>query len=61
MAKYRVGIVGCTGIAARRREDGLNLPLGEEMPGSHAAAHAIEPSTQVVAVCDILQRQEIRG
>jgi predicted dehydrogenase len=49
---YRVGIVGLTGIAAAvpRKAEG---PLASPMPGSHAAAFAILPQTQVVAVCEL--------
>jgi len=49
---YRVGIVGLTGIAAAapRKAEG---PLASPMPGSHAAAFAALPQTQVVAVCEL--------
>lgn len=49
---YRVGIVGLTGIAAAatRKVEG---PLTRPMPGSHAAAFAALPQTQVVAVCEL--------
>jgi predicted dehydrogenase len=49
---YRVGIVGLTGIAAgaSRQVEG---PLTSPMPGSHAAAFAVLPQTQVVAICEL--------
>lgn len=49
---YRVGIVGLTDIAAAapRKAEG---PLASPMPGSHAAAFAVLPQTQVVAVCEL--------
>ncbi len=54
MRTYRVGIVGLTGIAAARGgTPPKDSPLREPMPPSHAAAYAVLPHTQVVAVCDI--------
>lgn len=54
MPTYRAGIVGLTGIAAGGGGDGPAAPLGAVHAGSHAAAYAQIPSTQVVAVCDLV-------
>lgn len=54
MKSYRVAIVGLTGIAARRAEPAPHPSLGQLAPHSHAAAYAACPSTQVVAVCDLV-------
>ena len=44
---YHVGIVGLTGIAASGGGK-VEGPLAQPMPGSHAAAFAALPQTQVV-------------
>ena len=54
---YRVGIVGLSGIAARRTLDEGPFGLGAEMPHSHASAYAILPQTEVVGVCDLLEER----
>ncbi len=49
---YRVGIIGLTGIAAGGGGK-VEGPLHNPMPGSHAAAFAALPQTQVVAICEL--------
>lgn len=56
---YRVGIVGCSGIAIAppaRSSSALRSPL----PHSHAAAYRAVPATEVVAVCDIVPEATAR-
>ena len=58
-APYRVGIVGCSGIAIappQRSAASLRSPL----PHSHAAAFHAVPATSVVAVCDIMPEATAR-
>ena len=53
MATYRVGIVGCTGIASAPARE-LSHPIyGVAAPHSHAAGYNCVPATEVVAVCDL--------
>src|SRR2546428_10649031 len=54
MATYRAAIVGLTGIGADPAFPARNPALGDVMPGSHAAAYAQTPGTDVVAVCDLV-------
>ncbi|MBI4553826.1 MAG: Gfo/Idh/MocA family oxidoreductase [Candidatus Latescibacteria bacterium] len=54
MPSYRVGIVGCSGIAAASSKTWPGSPIIDPMPDSHAASYAVVPSTRVVAVCDIV-------
>jgi predicted dehydrogenase len=54
VATYRAAIVGLTGIGAEPAQPAALPSLGEVMPHSHAAAYAAVPSTEVVAVCDLL-------
>lgn len=56
---YRVGIVGCGGIAIGRSErtaSALRWPL----PHSHASAYHAVPRTEVVAVCDVVPEATAR-
>jgi predicted dehydrogenase len=50
---YRAGIVGLTGIGAKEASEKAGAGLALPMPGSHAAAYAALPNTEVVAVCDL--------
>ncbi len=52
-SKYRVGLVGATGISARRPED-PPAPFENEITVSHAAALALLPDADLVAVCDLV-------
>lgn len=54
MATYRAAVVGLSGIAASPRQAAPDPALGVAMPHSHVAAYATVPSTEVVAVCDLL-------
>ena len=54
MAAYRVGIVGCTGIASAPARALSHPVLGTVAPHSHAAGYDQAPATEVVAVCDLL-------
>ena len=54
MATYRVGIVGCTGIASQPSQTLSHPILGTVAPHSHAAGYNCVPSTEVVAVCDLV-------
>ena len=54
MATYRVGIVGCTGIASRPGQALSHPVFGAAAPHSHAAGYACVPATEVVAVCDLI-------
>lgn len=58
-ATYRVGIVGCSGIAIARPERSPSA-LRSPLPHSHAAAYHVVPATQVVAVCDIMPEATAR-
>jgi len=58
-ATYRVGIVGCSGIAIARPERSPSA-LRSPLPHSHAAAYHAVPATQVVAVCDIMPEATAR-
>jgi predicted dehydrogenase len=53
MAHYRAAVIGLTGIGAGplRRDD--TGPFGVRTPGSHVAAYASLPDTELVAVCDL--------
>lgn len=54
MATYRVGIVGCTGIASQPARE-LSHPIYRTAaPHSHAAGYTCVPATEVVAVCDLV-------
>ena len=55
MATYRVGIVGCTGIASQPSQTLSHPILGTVAPHSHAAGYNCVPSTEVVAVCDLVR------
>ena len=54
MATYRVGIVGCTGIASAPARELSHPIFGAAAPHSHAAGYNCVPATEVVAVCDLL-------
>lgn len=54
---YRVGIVGLSGIGARRSIDDGPHGFGPVMPHSHASAYAFLDETEVVGVCDLLQER----
>ena len=54
MATYRVGIVGCTGIASQPARSLSHPVYGAAAPHSHAAGYNCVPATEVVAVCDLL-------
>ena len=54
MAAYRVGIVGCTGIASAPARALSHPILGTVAPHSHAAGYDQVPATEVVAVCDLV-------
>ena len=51
----RVGLIGLSGISAKRARDGDRVGWGTHMPNSHASAYAYVEDTEVVAVCDIVQ------
>jgi predicted dehydrogenase len=51
---YRAAIVGLTGIGAEAARPAALPALGEIMAHSHVGAYAAVPSTEVVAVCDLL-------
>ena len=55
--KYRVCIVGLSGIAARHTLDEGPFGFGPAMPHSHASGYAFLPQTEVVGVCDLLQER----
>lgn len=50
---YRVGIVGCGGIAIGRPDEPVDRAIRWPRPHTHAAAYHAVPRTQVVAVCDL--------
>ncbi len=50
---YRVGLVGATGIGVRRPEP-PPPPFKDELMTSHAAALALLPNAELVAVCDLV-------
>lgn len=50
---YRVGIVGCGGIAIGR-SDRTSSALRWPLPHSHAAAYHAVPRARIVAVCDVV-------
>jgi predicted dehydrogenase len=54
MAIYRVGIVGCTGIASAPARELSHPIMGAVAPHSHAAGYNCVPATEVVAVCDLI-------
>ena len=54
-AKYRVCIVGLTGIAAGPKSSEGEAGFGGTMPHSHASAYHFLPETEVVGVCDLVQ------
>ncbi len=54
MERYRVGIVGLTGIAADGTAAGPIAAFGDVMPHSHAAAYAMLSECEVVAACDLV-------
>ncbi len=54
MATYRVGIVGCTGIASAPAKESSHPIMGAAAPHSHAAGYNCVPATEVVAVCDLI-------
>ena len=55
--KYRVCIVGISGIGAGKpRVDG-EAGYGDAVPHSHAAAYSVVPETQLVGVCDLLEQR----
>lgn len=51
--KYRVGVVGLTGIAANRPSADLQAVLNIPMPSSHISSYAVLPQTHLVAVCEL--------
>ena len=50
---YRAGIIGLSGIAQNRPRDNVWGPRFGQ-PHSHAAAYAVHPRVEVVAVCDLV-------
>lgn len=54
MTTYRAAIIGLTGIAAGPGVPAPHTALGWRMPQNHAAAYALAPRTEIVAVCDIV-------
>lgn len=50
---YRVGLVGCSGIAIAKPERSA-APIRSPLPHSHAAAFHAVPQTSIVAVCDVV-------
>src|SRR5712692_9625455 len=55
MTIYRAGIIGMSEvIASAMAEPAPHPALGTKMPYTHAAAYAISPTTELVAVCDIV-------
>lgn len=55
MERYRVGIVGCSGIAESPVVGAANRPFRQRMPESHASAYALFEEIEVVAVCDLVE------
>src|SRR5687768_14545706 len=53
MPTYRAAVVGLTGIGAKALDEDPSAPLAQPMPGSHVAAYAVRPDTEVAAVCDL--------
>ena len=51
--RYRVGVVGLSGIGANRLEADSGMVLNTPMPGSHVASYEALPHTDLVAVCDL--------
>ena len=51
--RYRVGVVGLSGIGANRLEADSGAVLNTPMPGSHVASYAALPHTDLVAVCEL--------
>ena len=51
--RYRVGVVGLSGIAANRPAPEPNNILKTPSPSSHLGAYHLNPQTDVVAVCDL--------
>jgi predicted dehydrogenase len=49
---YRVGIIGCSGIAIAPGERSSS-PIRSPQPHSHASAYHAVAATEVVAVCDV--------
>ena len=55
MTLLRTGIIGLSEvISAARAEPAPHAVLGTRMPYTHASAYAVSPTTQLVAVCDII-------
>jgi len=54
--KLRAGVVGLTGISARRPDVSPWPGTGTLMPHSHVGAYAYLPDTELVAACDIVPR-----
>ena len=54
-AKYRVCVVGLTGIGAGKPPEESRDGYGPIVPHSHAAAYSMVPKTEVVGVCDLRQ------
>ena len=50
----RAGVVGLTGIGAKRSAPGPGPGTGVEMPHSHVGAYLHVAATEPVAVCDIV-------
>ena len=54
MPSYRAGFIGLTGIASRPLPTTpIDPALGIELPHNHAAAYALTPNVDVVAVCEL--------
>src|SRR5207253_9498517 len=51
---HPAAVIGLTGIAAEASQPAALPALGELMPHSHVGAYALEPRTDVVAVCDLV-------
>ncbi|MBI5878517.1 MAG: Gfo/Idh/MocA family oxidoreductase [Chloroflexi bacterium] len=56
MTKLRAGIIGLSDVITSAKADAAPHPvLGTKMPYTHAAAYEISPTTELVAICDIVQ------
>jgi predicted dehydrogenase len=55
MTKFRAGVIGLSEVITSAPAEPAPHPvLGTKMPYTHAAALAISPTTELVAVCDVL-------
>jgi predicted dehydrogenase len=53
VSRYRVGIIGLSGITAGERRVGPTPAVGDDVPYTHAAAYDRFPNCEVVAVADL--------